>query len=341
MIPLSQFLDKSKSEPVPVRCTYSEKEIMLQKKLAEKYSDYGKLPEVMDKDFFTEYYDKISFSGMVGLVGRDASGVIGLHKYLEDGVKIVWPDTKDENLRKAVAEFALQKKRDEELSYWDKNTLQEFFGYNWEAQIAEYGSKATQADVVKYMQEQWQNELKGRNQTLREYVQQIQEYSSTLENNLRAFVINAGTLGDNTAEIQKWAIEARSAIEAEISKAREDIRAEEEKAKLEAVKNHPDYKEIPENIKQAFDRIGITVKVNTGDIVLPGFKGRGGERLPAFSRWFMQDSNGKSGSLYRMKDQIKGQFAAKYFADAGGEFNGSWWYVDAKTELSRIYELLA
>lgn len=341
MIPLSQFLDKSKSEPVPVRCTYSEKEIMLQKKLAEKYSDYGKLPEVMDKDFFTEYYDKISFSGMVGLVGRDASGVIGLHKYLEDGVKIVWPDTKDENLRKAVAEFALQKKRDEELSYWDKNTLQEFFGYNWEAQIAEYGSKATQADVVKYMQEQWQNELKGRNQTLREYVQQIQEYSSTLENNLRAFVINAGTLGDNTAEIQKWAIEARSAIEAEISKAREDIRAEEEKAKLEAVKNHPDYKEIPENIKQAFDRIGITVKVNTGDIVLPGFKGRGGERLPAFSRWFMQDSNGKSGSLYRMKDQIKGQFAAKYFADAGGEFNGSWWHVDAKTELSRIYELLA
>jgi len=55
----------------------------------------------------------------------------------------------------------------------------------------------------------------------------------------------------------------------------------------------------------------------------------------------MQDRNDKSGKLYRFKEQIKGQFSAKYFANAGGEFNGSWWHIDAKTDLSRVYELLA
>lgn len=339
MVPLSQFLGKT-SEPAPVRCTYSEKEIMLQKKLAEKHSDYSKLPDEMDKDFFTEYYDKISFSGMIGFIGRDAAGNIGLYDHLEDGIKIVWPDAKDENLRKAVAEVALQKKRGDDLSYWSRNTLTRFFGSAWESAIAEYGSKATQADVVKNLKDgvtaalgtkTWRDIAKG------EYPSDEFNFSRTKID----LVKSALTMGDNTQDIQQWTTEFFNAIADERTAALNEIRAEEEKAKLEAVKNHPDYKEIPENIKQAFDRIGITVKVNTGDVVLPGFKGRGGERVPAFSRWFMQDRNDKSGKLYRFREQIKGQFSAKYFANAGGEFNGSWWHIDAKTDLSRVYELLA
>jgi len=346
MVPLSRFLDKSKPAPLPVRCSYSKKEIMLQKKLEAKYSDYTKLPEVMDKDFFTEYYDKIRFRNMYGLIGRDVSGKIDLYYSLEEGVKIVWPDTTDENLRKAVAEASLQKKRGGGLQHHQQSILHKFFGSNWEAAIAEYGSKATQADVIKYLKDGVASALAGktwRDIALGDVPLDAEGRAVNMTPTiLRVRLIDAAAkIGDNSEDIKMWGIEFFDAVENERTAALNEMRADEEKAKLEAIKNHPDYKEIPENIKQAFDRIGIAIKVNTGDVVLPGFKGRGGDRVPAFSRWFMQDSNGKSGVLYRMKDQIRGQFAAKYFADAGGEFNGSWWHVDAKTELSRIYELLA
>ena len=341
MVTLSRFLDKSSSEPMPTRCSYSEKEIEIQQKLAQPFTDYAKLKE-LDKDFFKEYYSKMSFSGMYGFVGRDSNGTVGLHENMTEGVTVVFPDTLDENLRKAVGAAALvQKRSDSGVGYWSKNTLRTFFGANWEAAIAEYGTKATQAETLKFMQEKWQQELSGRNQTEKEYAAQITSFSSTQDSLFRDMISQAKALGDNTEEIRAWAIEGRSTIEARLSGFREEIRADQDKAKLDALRNHPDFKEIPESIKSAFDRLNIEVKVNTCDMVMPGFKGGHGTPVAAFQKYYMQDRNGKQGKLDRMKDQIKGQFDAKYFADAGGEFNGSWWHVPATTDLARIYELLS
>jgi hypothetical protein len=351
MVTLSKFLDKNSTEPMPVRCSYSEKEIEIQQKLAQPFTDYGKLRE-LDKDFFTEYYSKMDFNGIYGFVGRDAAGNVGLYEYWgkKGGVTVVYPDTKDENLRKAIGTMALEKKRGPAansstqgngLGYNDKKTLGVFFGANWESAIAEYGSKATQADVLKFMQEKWQQELDGNKQTEREYVTSTMYAYSQMGSPLRTIVGKADSLGDNRDEIRAWAIEARTTIEVRLAGIIEEIQADQEKTKLAVLKNHPDYKEVPENIKQAFDRMGIDAKVNTSDMILPGFKGGRGTSVPAFQRWFMQDRDGKQGRIFRMKDQLKGQFKAEYFADAGGEFTGSWWHVPATADLARIYELLA
>lgn len=337
MVTLSRFLDKNSSEPMPVRCSYSEKEIEIQQKLSQPFTDYAKLKE-LDKDFFAEYYNKMSFSGMYGFVGRDASGTIGLYERMAEGVTIVYPDTENENLRKAVGTAALAEKRSTTgVGYWSKNTLRTFFGANWESAIAEYGTKTTQAEVLAACEKAWKRETINDGYSER----QLSEMPSSWTNGVWSVISSeVNLLGDNKEEIGSWFREFRDTTTMHLLGIREQGRVEAEKAKLDALRDHPDFKEIPEATKQAFDKLGITVKTNTGNLVMPGFKGRS-TTAPAFSRWYFQDRDGKNGKLYRMREQLKGQFKAEYFADAGGEFNGSWWHVDAKTDLARIYELLA
>lgn len=342
MVPLSQFTGKGTSEPLPVRCSYSEKEIEIQKKLAQPVAYYMELVE-MGKDFFHEYYDKLNFKGMYSYAGRDAAGKVNLYENgAVDGITIVYPDTQDENLRKEVGLAGIEKKRSPGLSYSDGKILAVFFGANWETVIAEYGTKATQADVVKYLAEEVEKSRGGR--TWRELFKDAGDgtkpyYYQGVKDGIRR---NLTPLGDNQDEIKGWCRDYFLSVDEERAAVAKEMAAEEEKAKLEAVRNHPDFKEIPEATKDAFDRIGIMVKVNTGDVVLPGFKGRGGDRAGAFSKWFFQDSDGKSGRLYRMKEQLKGQFGAKFASKIGGEFgDGAWWHVESSKDLAKIYELLS
>lgn len=340
MVPLSQFLSKDSSDFKPVRCTYSEKEIELQRKLAEPVTAYMDIV-VLGKDFFQEYYDKLKFS-FGGYIGRGATGTIGLFRDISKDIKIVFPDTTDESLRKAVAEVALQKQRDNSLDYWTRSMLSAFFGADWTAAIAEYGAKAEKSDVIKHLTDGVKTALAGK--TWRDIAKgdfPAGGYSFDFASTKVGLAKSAQSLGDNTGEIQQWVQEFFKAIADERSAALSEVRAEEEKAKLEAIKNHPDCKEVPEQIRTAFDRIGITVKVNTGDIILPGFKRSAGTRIAAFSRWFLQSQDAGGGKLRTMKEQVKGQFKAEYFKDAGGEFYGSWWHMDSKIDLSRVFDLLS
>jgi hypothetical protein len=119
------------------------------------------------------------------------------------------------------------------------------------------------------------------------------------------------------------------------------IEKEEERAKLEAVKDHPDYKEIPERIQEAFRQMGITVKTNMTQAVLSGGRRFRDTTVEPFSRWFFQDEHGKGGVLFRVKDILKSRYGAKFFSSYSGDFQGAWWHVDSKEDLEDIYELMA
>ena len=98
-------------------------------------------------------------------------------------------------------------------------------------------------------------------------------------------------------------------------------------------------------MKEAFGQMGITVKVNMKDTVLPGRRvGRRRYRdvdVPAFSKWFFNDKHGKSGILFRVKNLLKSRYGAQFFSGDAGEFAGAWWYVSSSESLEEIYKLMA
>lgn len=110
---------------------------------------------------------------------------------------------------------------------------------------------------------------------------------------------------------------------------------------MEALKDHPDYTEVPEKVAEAFAELGITVKTNMTRMTIPGFKRRRGDEIEPFKRWYFQDKNGKNGAIFKAKEMLKARFGAKFFSDAGGEFNGAWWHVPITADLKEIFELIS
>lgn len=151
----------------------------------------------------------------------------------------------------------------------------------------------------------------------------------------------AGGLGDNSGEIRniisRFTLDLQSSLERVIQVKKE----EKDKAAQEALRGDPRFKEIPQEVREAFAKLGITVKTNMTGMVLPGFKGGRGTALEPFARWFFQDRDGKSGVLYRTKDILKARYGAQFFSDAGEAFGGAWWHVPSSTDLKAIYELIA
>ena len=125
--------------------------------------------------------------------------------------------------------------------------------------------------------------------------------------------------------------ELRAAVEAE--------KAEDAKKELEALKNNPDFKEVPQAVADAFAKIGITVRVNMGNISLRVSKYKS-ESFKPFSRWFFQDKAGKYGKLYNAKEVLKARYGAKYFKDEG-DFRGSWWHIPSTTDLSKVFDIVS
>jgi hypothetical protein len=148
-------------------------------------------------------------------------------------------------------------------------------------------------------------------------------------------------LGDNISEIgnivHQYTLDLRTSLERAIQVKKE----EKERSAQEALKADPRFKDVPQEAREAFAKLGITVKTNMTGMALPGFKGRRGAVLEPFARWFFQDRNGKSGVLYRTKDILKARYGAQFFSDAGEAFEGAWWHVPSSTDLKAIYELIA
>jgi len=326
-----------------VKCTYSEKELAL-KKILDTTMGYVDIAGI-DKATFCENLDKVKLSGDI-FVRTDDGYLFKWSSDIEDRNTIVYPEPDKDSFRKALAETCLAKERESGyLPSSVKDILSKVFGANYQEAILQYGKTATETEIRIFYSDFVQNYLdenmeNGANETDPRKTLEIfaNRYSSGLPQSIRDA---ARKLGDNTDQIKLIVGEClRNQEEGLRGKVRQ-IEKEEERAKLEAIKDHPDYKEVPERIREAFNQMGITIKTNMTHAVLPGGKRFKDTTVEPFSRWFFQDEHGKSGVLFRVKDILKSRYGAKFFSSYSGDFQGAWWHVDSKEDLEDIYELMS
>ncbi len=334
------------------KVSYSEKELMLKKMLTESH-DYKTLVEGrIDKDMFLTYRKEINWDKRAMYVVRSQDGTTTItdgYSTKDLANAIIYPDAKSDGFRKAVCEGYLQQKRRGGSVYYVSGMMRMLFGDNYEDVAMEYGKTATEAEVIEACAKAWNDQWKAKRpygcDNLDELVNALLDRTvsrATVLSDTRSSMRYATSgLGDNDEQIElivnQYCQDLMSSIDAAVAAQK----SEKERAANESLKNDPRYKEVPREVKDAFDKIGITVKTNTTNMALPGFKRRRGVVLEPFARWFFQDRNGKSGALFRTKDILKARYGAQFFSDAGEAFKGAWWHVPSATDLKAIYELIA
>jgi hypothetical protein len=330
----------------PVKVSYSEDEIRLKELLSQDHNYFDLTNGAISKDVFQNHYDEIkwgkySSNGGYLLV---LNGGYKFSSYVEDGFKVAYPDKDSAIFKKEVCEAYLNEQR-EGNGYSSGKVMGLIFGPRYDDLALEYGKKATEAEVIaelnrlfkEYLDEPAQDGKPLKDHSAQEiYDTMCSYYKGGMDRKLRA----VDKMADNDDDIRDW----KYAFESERKKEYRDKISEEKAAaeskRLEGIKNDPNYKEVPEEVKKAFDDLGITVKSNMGELILPAFKGRS-ERIDPFNRWFFQDRAGFSGKIYKIKDILKIRYKAQFFKDAGGAFNGAWWHVPSDVDLSEIYKLIA
>lgn len=93
-----------------------------------------------------------------------------------------------------------------------------------------------------------------------------------------------------------------------------------------------------DDLSDKLSKIGITAKTNT-DTLIHSYR-RKSTRFEPYSAICMQDINGKSGSLYKHRQALKEQFNAKFCSDINDEFQGCWWVVSSKSNLTELANVL-
>jgi len=341
-----------------MQVTYSEAELNLVKVLNTEFA-YADLAAGIDKETFLEHYDKVKVQVYNPVFVRNPDGGVAFDYFDREKNTLLYPDKNDSSFREIAFKFYLGMVRSGASSlYAVKRTMAELFGAGFETQAVEYGTRATQGDVLEALasaHEAFVESAKAANTSgpwtdaiLKEAInnggyygpwRSVGSWSTALQ--------SAGfALGDNRAEIQQWANDFMKAKKSEIDgraqaikeEAERIARAEQEEAELakqEALKADPNYKEVPENIVEAFRKIGMIVKINTGNLVVSR------KTFAPFSRLLIQDTKGWNGNLRARKETLKARYDAKYFSDEPGEFKGSWWHVPSTVNLEDLYEILS
>lgn len=93
-----------------------------------------------------------------------------------------------------------------------------------------------------------------------------------------------------------------------------------------------------QTMAQQLPAIGITLKEVTSDLSKTWKRRR--TTIKAYSKFGLQDSNGKDGALgtlFAGNKAAKEKFGAVYAADLDG-FDGSWWFIDSECDLKALYD---
>ena len=321
------------------RVSYSQAEldtlVMLSKE--HTYSDLMKY----DKAFFVENAHRMKFSFYASdAFLMEESGGIAFFGPWNSTDKIVFPEPQDPDYRKLAALTAVKQIRAEGLSGNLKRTLVALFGDNYDSVLAEYRKNATETEILTAFANAYKKWFDSESQET--YADKTTRMASRLiiaMRDIRADMFEALTEYDNRVEIgQRFNLLFQAKRDEFAEKVRAE-EAEEERQANEALKAAPNYKEIPEAIAASFKKIGITVRVNPGNLNYRVSKYKS-ETAKPFSRWLFQDSAGVSGVLYKTKEILKARYGAKFFKDEG-QFSGAWWHLPSNYSLDEIYKLLS
>jgi N12 class adenine-specific DNA methylase len=329
------------------KCSYSEKELALKRLEAKGDVQYEKLPDLgVDKQLFAESYDTIKSRVRGPLVYEDNNGDVQIGYAYEEPEfegRLLYPDIQNEQFQKRVFTRYLQIRRrsDEEgvnPPFEVRNTLQKLYGYSFEAKAEEYGEKATEQQIREAVADAWTEYVArnvGDDVTMHEYLQK-EWYSATKE-----IAGQVSSIGDNTAEIKRFVDEfisikkreAREEHEAQLAAERKKEEAEEQ-VRIEKLKEKGEYAEIPQEIAEKYNGIGVKLFVNT--VAFGGYE--------PYSRYMLTDE--RFGGLSKQFFAGRKNQSHKDEWEATGtkqwpERDGFWWHIPTDKDLNALYELLS
>lgn len=330
-------VDLAQMPPV-TKVSYSETELALKKVLSEQLY-YHKLPTYgIDKKIFLDHLSEMNidtWAGAVYIHNGKYVAVFSRYDEIPEGAALVWPEPENEEFKKAVCTDYLKKAKGH-FNNPGNTLMKSLFGANYDAVALEYGNKGTDAEILAKINESWELYLEEHFvETTQAKLNACSYYGIS-----DALCKKALEQYDNTTDITRLCEDFLQGLKTKLQTQIAEEEAEAERLEMEKLRSNPNFKEIPQSLQEKFNKLGITVKTNTKDCHLPGFKGRNGLDYDAFERWFMQDKNGKMGSLYKMREILKSRYRAS-FTDKWSEFEGAWWHIPATTDLNDVYELLA
>lgn len=322
-----------------MRVEYSESELSLKVILSSGPVYYGDLPKSgITKQQFLDHVDEISFYTYSGVVclAEDGEYALVASNNIPENHTIVWPEPENEDFRKHVFEKVVAHVRGGGSMWTFDTMLRELFGIGYKDELEKYKNNATEAEILSILASAWEDALGAEESDSKEdcYRQALLVYALRAK---QAF-IEGGF--DNLHEFSRAEVTFSSGKRAELAALEQERRREEEKRALEALKSHPDYKEVPADIAVKFEELGLTVRVNTTDISLR-YRNYRAQSFAAFARYFINDRAGIGGPLNKVKDILKARYDAK-FTKGWPEYPGmAWWHMPATVDLNEIYNLIA
>ena len=329
--------------------SYTPDEIEIMKMLTKDYS-YAALRE-LPKDIFVKYRDQIRMADYA-LVRDDSGALSWAWLNSESAGLAIYPDPDDKQL---LEEMGALYKRHAVGDYTAPINGRNFsdaaravYGAEWKDVLSAFLNNASDADMTAKASELVNSVISDQpaatTSELSERNCRMLDSWGTSES-LRARMTEWMTASgyDNLNDVRQAIGAALVTAQAVINQKTAQLKADEELAKDDAIRNDPNFKEIPGDVAAKFAAIGIEVSYNKVAVVTEGFKGRKGTSIPAFSRLWMKDRSGKNGRLFAMKEMLKGRFGASWCSSitVGPASLGGSWTVPATSSIDDVYSLLA
>lgn len=319
--------------------SYTEDDIALLKITSENI-EYKELPNKLTKEQFERVRSQVNLMSSGAKAYRNAeTGKMELRIYTNDTEGLVYPE-KTEAFAREVVQVWLDSQSSNDRENAEEILGVELFGKAW----SEFAPKGSDSDISAELGRLWEE-----NWYVKRYADDISQFSSynlnTVVNDITREIIRKWP---NTEDIKRVSDVFFSGIKTQIeTKAaerkaeqdriaeerrkqeeaarieREKIAEEEKQRKLADLKADPNFKELPHDIVGRLNKIGITIKLNTTDVSFRGMNGAGSK----FQRIFLSDSRGKSGALFKKKDDYLKPVLKATFTSDWNEASGAWWHL--------------
>ena len=329
-------------------CTLSEDEINLKRIIAEGV-EYGVLAKKLSKEAFHENLAELKVKGDFFVIREDGT-IDSIYDTSGRNAKkenIVYPDSTDEALKSKVFKEYLRRMREGvgRSDYMD--AMRNVYGnVDVGRMAAEYGEKMPVSEIREAVAKRYAEIYKD--QIEDDYydskLSSLTELQSRLRQGLENLLVDQIIdKADNTEEMKDIAIQYKQAklveVNAEVDELEEAEEAKRralERAETDKLKNHPDFKEVPEKMEKAFAEIGIKVVCNHSAINNYG-------SFEPFSRWCLYDKKAMPNTLFKKKGILKSQYSAKFLK---GKINGmgddsrAWWHIPSSIDLDDLFNEL-